>query len=66
MTADRFTAEDARLAEQAANEAAYRNDYDATGGPRFDPAQPFGSLPAEPTPGQGVWRAFLRISEETT
>ncbi|MFB6593976.1 hypothetical protein [Streptomyces diastaticus] len=37
--------EDQRLADQRANEDAYRADYDATGGPRFDPDQPFGSLP---------------------
>jgi hypothetical protein len=27
---------------QAANEGAYRELYDTTGGPRFDPGQPFG------------------------
>ncbi|MFH8744937.1 hypothetical protein ACH4GG_27470 [Streptomyces albidoflavus] len=37
--------EDQRLADQRANEDAYRADYDATGGPRFDTTQPFGSLP---------------------
>ncbi|MFD7705589.1 hypothetical protein [Streptomyces sp. NPDC059786] len=50
MTADRFAAEDARLAEQRANEDAYRADYDATGGPRFDPTQPFGTTPTKPAP----------------
>lgn len=39
--------EEQRLADQRANEDAYRADYDATGGPRFDPDQPFGSLPTE-------------------
>ncbi|MFI0031308.1 hypothetical protein ACH4M8_18650 [Streptomyces albidoflavus] len=39
--------EEQRLADQRANEDAYRADYDATGGPRFDTSQPFGSLPTE-------------------
>lgn len=61
MTADRYAAEDARLAEQRANEDAYRADYDATGGPRFDPTQPFGTPTAEPDPQvRETWRAFLR------
>lgn len=30
---------------QRANERMYAADYDATGGPRFDPKQPFGSEP---------------------
>jgi hypothetical protein len=35
-----------RLADlQAANEGAYREVQDATGGPRFDHRQPFGSEP---------------------
>ncbi|MEL7994248.1 hypothetical protein AAG656_28510 [Streptomyces albidoflavus] len=37
--------EEQRLADQRANEGAYRADYDAAGGPRFDTTQPFGSLP---------------------
>ncbi|WP_406168967.1 hypothetical protein [Streptomyces sp. NBC_00996] len=37
-----------RLAElQAANEGAYRELREATGGPTFDPAQPFGALPVK-------------------
>ncbi|MDQ0809911.1 hypothetical protein QFZ63_001625 [Streptomyces sp. B3I7] len=66
MNADRFAAEDARLAEQRANEAAYRADYDASGGPRFDPAQPFGTPSTEPAPAiRSVRRAFLRTNQET-
>lgn len=30
---------------QTANERMYAADYDATGGPRFDPEQPFGAEP---------------------
>lgn len=38
---------DARLVSlQGANEAAYKALYGATGGPRFDKAQPFGTVPA--------------------
>lgn len=33
---------------QDANEAHYRADYQATGGPRFDTEQPFGTLPRRP------------------
>ncbi|MGW6911486.1 hypothetical protein [Streptomyces sp. NPDC054940] len=39
---------DQRLTEaQVANEGHYRAQYDAAGGPRFDPAQPFGAVPAQ-------------------
>lgn len=42
----RAAALDERLRHmQDANEAIYRDDYDATGGPHFDTAQPFGSVP---------------------
>ncbi|WP_155054536.1 hypothetical protein [Streptomyces blattellae] len=35
-----------RLADlQSANERMYADDHDATGGPGFDPGQPFGSEP---------------------
>lgn len=43
---DQLVALTERLAGvQTANERMYAADYDTTGGPRFDPAQPFGSLP---------------------
>lgn len=34
--------EDRLEALQAVNEAMYQADYNTTGGPRFDPNQPFG------------------------
>jgi hypothetical protein len=38
---------DERLAQlQVANEGAYRDLQTATGGAQFDPAQPFGAIPA--------------------
>ncbi|MEU1596164.1 hypothetical protein ABZ468_25725 [Streptomyces sp. NPDC005708] len=43
---DQLAAATERLVElQAANEGHYRQQYDATGGPRFDKGQPFGSEP---------------------
>ncbi|MFJ2477068.1 hypothetical protein ACIOWI_29535 [Streptomyces sp. NPDC087659] len=36
---------------QTANERMYADDYDATGGPCFDPKQPF-PTPPPPNPGQ--------------
>ncbi|MFF8406966.1 hypothetical protein ACF06P_35735 [Streptomyces sp. NPDC015684] len=39
---------------QAANEGHYRAQYDATGGPRLDPAQPFPSHPSQPAAGWGL------------
>lgn len=65
MTVDRYAAEDTRLAEQRANEDAYRADYDASGGPRFDPAQPFGTPSAGRWTARGERRTFLRINQET-
>ena len=47
----RIAALDERLlALQSANEALYRAGYDTTGGPHFDPNQPFGQ-PADNVEG---------------
>ncbi|MFF0597847.1 hypothetical protein [Streptomyces antibioticus] len=44
---DRARRLDEQLAAlQAANEGAYRELRQATGGPRFDTSQPFGQIPA--------------------
>lgn len=46
-TKDRARLLEQRVAElQTANEAAYREAREATGGARFDPGRPFGSLPS--------------------
>lgn len=43
---DQVAALTEKLADlQRANERMYADDHDATGGPRFDPEQPFGSDP---------------------
>lgn len=45
---DRNRRLEARLAElQGANEGHYRAQYEATGGPQFDTAQPFGTVPVK-------------------
>ncbi|MER5909542.1 hypothetical protein ABT124_03300 [Streptomyces sp. NPDC001982] len=49
---DQLAALTERLADlQTANEGHYREQHDATGGPRFDTGQPFGS---EPKPKLGA------------
>lgn len=43
---ERNAALDQRCSElQAANERMYASDYQASGGPRFDPLRPFGAKP---------------------
>ncbi|WP_432169116.1 hypothetical protein [Streptomyces sp. 1222.5] len=52
---DRIKLLEQRVADlQDANEGHYRAQYDATGGPRFDPAQTFPSHPARPAAGWGL------------
>lgn len=55
---DRLRALQDRLTDmQAANEGAYRQQYDATGGPRFDPLQPFGQ--------HAAWQFIHRTTDIT-
>ncbi|MGW0312074.1 hypothetical protein [Streptomyces flavidovirens] len=58
-----------RRALQDDNEAAYRAAYDATGGPRFDKAKPFGRLTSrsftDPTK-RAAARMLQRTAEETS
>ncbi|MFI1767472.1 hypothetical protein ACH41H_36235 [Streptomyces sp. NPDC020800] len=52
---DRIRQLEQRLAGlQTANEGHYRAQYDATGGPGFDPRQTFPSQPAPPSAGWGL------------
>ncbi|MFD4830194.1 hypothetical protein ACFWPV_10115 [Streptomyces uncialis] len=59
---DRIAALDRRLDElESANQAQYRADYDATGGPRFDPGQPFGTpTTARPGPSPFGWKSGVQ------
>jgi hypothetical protein len=52
---DRNRALEERLAElQAANEAHYRTQYEAAGGPSFDRRQPFPAQPGRPPASWGL------------
>lgn len=53
------------IALQAANEGAYREQYDAAGGPRFDKLRPFGHLTERCFP-DSARRAAVRMLQNTT